>query len=267
MTSVPPIGPTLVNLDLNLMAFYDLEGALLWGQLLESGETADLAGLGVFEEGSPRTAQLISHSSIDAEISGLIQTNMGPMLISSMPILQTGEVGPIGGTLVMARFLDESRVWRLSEQTEVDFSAVSVADVEVDYRRPLVALSNREGDTVYHETTERSIFSYGLLRDVFGDPIIILEARTPKEISALGRQTVNGTLLFLSLAGIITAVVAWVMLRKVVVGPLEGLARHIVGIRQSGDLSQRLNEPRSDEIGAVASRMIIGSPNTSRSSP
>ncbi len=244
--------PTLVNLDLNLMAFYDLEGALLWGQLLESGETADLAGLGVFEEGSPRTAQLISHSSIDAEISGLIQTNMGPMLISSMPILQTGEVGPIGGTLVMARFLDESRVWRLSEQTEVDFSAVSVADVEVDYRRPLVALSNREGDTVYHETTERSIFSYGLLRDVFGDPIIILEARTPKEISALGRQTVNGTLLFLSLAGIITAVVAWVMLRKVVVGPLEGLARHIVGIRQSGDLSQRLNEPRSDEIGAVA---------------
>jgi len=244
--------PTLVNLDLNLLLFYDIAGKPLWGQLVQQGEGADLARLGIFEEGSTQTARLISHSSISSEISGLIQTNMGPMLISSMPILQTGEIGPIAGTLVMARFLDESRVWRLSEQTEVDFSAVSVADVEVDYRRPLAELSNSKGDTFYHETTDSAILSYGLMRDVFGEPIIILEARTLKGLSALGKQTVNGTLIFLCLAGVIIAVVAWVLLRRVIVGPLEDLAGHIVGIRESGDLSQRLNETRSDEIGDLA---------------
>ncbi len=245
--------PTLINLDLNLLLFYDLEGKPLWGQFVQRGEGADLATLGVFEEGSPETQRLITHPNIDSEISGLIQTDRGPMLICSMPILQTGETGPIAGTLIMARFLDEPRIWRLSEQTEVDFSAVSVADVEVDYRRPLVALSNDGGNNFYHEDTDSAILSYGLMRDVFGDPIIILEARTPKGISALGKQTVNGTLLFLSLAGVIIAVVAWVLLRRVIVGPLEALARHIIGIRESGDLSKRLNESRSDEIGELSS--------------
>ena len=244
--------PTLINLDLNLLAFYDIEGKLLWEQLVQDGEGVALGKLGVFEEGSPQTERLISHSQIDSVKSGLIQTSMGPLMICSMPILRTGGVGPIGGTLVMARFLDDSRIWRLSEQTEVDFSAVSVADVEVDYRRPLAVLGNGEGDNFYHETTDSAILSYGLMRDVFGDPLIILEARTPNEISALGRQTVNGTLLFLSLAGVIIAVVAWILLRRVIVGPLEALAGHIIGIRESGDLSQRINETRSDEIGDLA---------------
>ncbi len=244
--------PTLINLDLNLLLFYDVEGKPLWGQLVQYGEGVDLDRLGVFQESSPQMARLISHSHIDSVISGLVPTNLGPLLICSMPILKTGQVGPIAGTLIMARFLDDSRVLRLGEQTEVDFNAYLINDARVDITRPLAALSNNEGNDFYHETTDRAIFSYGLLRDVFGDPLIVLEARTPKEISALGKQTVNGTLLFLCLAGIIIAVVAWVLLRRVIVGPLEGLARHIVGIRRSGDLSQRLNETRSDEIGELA---------------
>ncbi len=244
--------PTLVNLDLNLMLFYDLEGKPVWGQLVQRGEGADLAQLGIFEQGSPQTTKLISHSSIDSVISGLIQTDMGPLLICSMPILKTGEVGPIAGTLIMARFLDDSRIWRLSEQTEVEFAAYQIDDASVDITRPLAALIDDDGSNFYHETNDEAILSYGLLRDVFGDPLIVLEAKTRKELSALGGQTVNGTLLFLSLAAVLITVVAWVLLRRVIVGPLESLAAHIVGIRQSGDLSQRLNETRLDEIGKLA---------------
>jgi signal transduction histidine kinase len=38
----------------------------------------------------------------------------------------------------------------------------------------------------------------------------------------------------------------------VIVGPLEMLAKHIVGIRESGDLSKQLKQSRSDEIGKLA---------------
>ena len=244
--------PTLVNLDLNLMLFYDLAGKLLWGQLVQDGEPADLAALGVFEEGSPQTKRLIAHSNIESVKTGLLLTNLGPLMICSMPILKTGEVGPIAGTIVMARFLDDARVSRLSEQTEVDFTPYLIADARVNTAKPLKALTNGDGNHIYHETTDSEILSYGLLKDVFGDPFIILQARTPMAISALGGQTVNGTLLLLTLAGVVTAVVAWVLLRRVIVRPIEGLAKHIIGIRRSGNLSQRLNESRSDEIGALA---------------
>jgi sensor domain CHASE-containing protein len=244
--------PTLVNLDLNLMLFYDLDGKPLWGQLVERGEGADLARLGIFAEGTRETKLLTSHTDIDSVISGLIQTRLGPMLICSMPILKTGEVGPIAGTLVMARFLDDSRVWRLSEQTEVNFAAYPIDDTNDHIARPLAALTENADGDVYHETNGNTILSYGLIRDVFGEPLVVLEAKTQREISALGGHTVNGTLLFLSLAAVVIAVVAWMLLRRVIVGPLETLANHIVSIRESGDLSQRLKQSRSDEIGDLA---------------
>ncbi len=244
--------PTLINLDVNLVLFYDLGGKLLWGQLVRDGEGADLASLGVFGEGSPLTERLIAHSTIESVTTGLLPTNLGPLMICSMPILKTGEVGPIAGTLVMARFLDDARVSRLSEQTEVDFAAYLIADARVNTAKPLEALAGGDDNRVYQQTTDTEILSYSLLSDVFADPFIILQARTPKDISALGGQTVNGTLFFLTFAGVLIAIVAWVLLRRVIVVPLERLAKHIVGIRRSGDLSQRLNESRSDEIGALA---------------
>jgi signal transduction histidine kinase len=68
----------------------------------------------------------------------------------------------------------------------------------------------------------------------------------------LGSKSVNGALLFLLVAGVVVAMVTWFLLRGIIVLPLERLARHITGIRESGDLSLRFNESRSDEIGSLA---------------
>lgn len=244
--------PTMVNLDINLLLFYDLDGKLLWEQLVRDGQGAELATLGAFEENSPVTTRLISHSTIDGVIAGLLPTNLGPLMICSMPIIKSGKVGPIAGTLVMARFLDDSRVLRLNQQTEVQFSAYLIEESTAGLERPLEVLSNDPETSIFQDNTGAEILSYGLLRDVFGDPFMILEAKTPKDISALGAHTVNGTLLFLVLAGVVIATVAWLLLRRVIVLPLEALARHIIGIRESGNLSQQLNQSRTDEIGALA---------------
>ena len=244
--------PTLINLDLNLLLFFDLDDRMLWGQLVHDGEGADLATLGAFEEGSWLTERIITHASIDSFMTGLLQTDIAPLMFCSLPILKTGGVGPIAGTIIMARFLDDARVARLSEQTKVDFSVLSLDDARLTASVPLDMLLNADDVEVYQEIKAESVLSYGALNDLNGEPFIILRASTPRNISALGKQTVNGTLLFLSLAGVIIAVVAWVLLRRVIVGPLEALARHIVGIRRSGDLSQQMNETRSDEIGELA---------------
>ena len=245
--------PTMINLDINLLAFYDLEGGLRWGQLVRDGEGAELASLGVFAEGDPLTGRLISHASIDSETAGLVRTELGPLVICSLPILKTGDVGPIAGTLVMAHFLDDRRIARLSEQTEVRFTTHRVGDVQSRAAAQFDALIAADRDQPVIEATDAEILSYSLLRDVFGNPFLILEASTPREISTRGGQTVNGTLLFLALAGLLIAIVAWVLLRRVIVLPLEALAKHIVGIRESGDLSQRMDAMRRDEIGSLAS--------------
>src|SRR5690606_8012240 len=107
-------------------------------------------------------------------------------------------------------------------------------------------------DAFTYAATERDIHAYGVLTDLFGEPLMILQADTPRQISTLGNKTVNGALLFLLAAGFVVAFVTWFLLRRIIVLPLERLASHISGIRESGDLSLRLNETRSDEIGDLA---------------
>jgi len=245
--------PTLTNLDLALLAVYDVSGTLIWGQVDGGVETTnDLSILGILDPGTRTADYLITHSDPQVHTDGLINTGLGPMLISSWPVTRSDGTGPIAGTMIMGQLLGEDRLARLRVRTEVmlDWRAIDRGvDTSATLQEPLIGESARP---VRHVSTKSEIVSSGIMLDLFNAPVLLLEVRTPRQISALGQRTVNGALLFLALAGLIVTVVAWLFLRSLIVLPLEGLARHITGIRKSGDLSQRINDERADEIGSLS---------------
>lgn len=244
--------PTLTNLDLAMLAVYDIDGNLIWGQV-EGGETPrDLSVLGILDPGTSTADYLIKHADPQGQTNGLVNTGIGPMLISSWPITRSDGTGPIAGTMIMGQSLDEDRLARLRERTEVMLDWRAIED---NAGRPAMMQAAMEGADAYavrHVSTKDEIVSSGIMLDFFSAPVLSLEVRTPRQISALGQSTVNGALSFLALAGLIVTVMAWLFLRSEIVLPLEGLARHITGIRKSGDLSQRINDNRADEIGSLS---------------
>ena len=244
--------PTLENLDLDALLIYDRDGRRLWGELMQDGALVDPAPLGVFEPGDPKSERLVRHHSLDSRTEGLLQTDLGPMMLSSRPIITSDNEGPIAGTMIMAQFLDAERMAGLRKRTEVALSW-HVLDHEMPVDPELTGEVVAAGpDGIRHAVTDHAIETYTVLEDLFGEPLLMLQVDTPRRITALGSRTVEGALLFLSVAGIVVAVVTWLLLRSVIVLPLTRLAQHIAGIRQSGDLSLRLNESRGDEIGALA---------------
>ena len=244
--------PTLTNLGLNLLAFYDADDRLLWGQVEFEGEATDIEALESLDPGTGTFDFLSNHSDPAGHISGLVGTALGPMLMSSWPVVRSNATGPIAGTLVMGQFFDDARMARLRERTEVALEwtpIMSIEEVPPSLEHPL----NRPGEvSVHQEATSRAIVSTGVLEDLFGVPILILQVNSQRSISALGTSTVNVALVFLGLAAVVVAMVTWLLLRKIIVFPLAGLSKHIVAIRESGDLSNRLNESRTDEIGQLA---------------
>jgi sensor domain CHASE-containing protein len=244
--------PTLANLDLAMMAVYDVNANLIWGQVENDGSTKGLGVLGILDPGTSTAEHLITHTDPTGQTNGLINTGLGPMLISSWPIVRSDGSGPIAGTMIMGQLLDDDRLARLRERTEVSLGwnpIEDVANIPPSLQRPL----NGPGDSsVLHHSTKNEIVSSGVLNDLFNVPLVTLLVSTPRQISALGQNTVNGALFFLAFAGVIVAFVAWLLLRSVIVLPLESLAKHITGIRKSGDLSQRLDQDRADEIGSLA---------------
>jgi sensor domain CHASE-containing protein len=244
--------PTLTNLGLALLAVYDVDAKLVWGEVDDGESASDLGVLGILDPGTKSADYLITHSDLAGHTDGLIGTGLGAMLISSWPITRSDGTGPIAGTMIMGQLLDDDRLARLRERTEVmlDWSAIdSNSDTPASLQVPL---NGADTGSVRHVSTKDAIVSSGILIDLFNEPLLSLDVRTPRQISALGQSTVNGALKFLALAGLMVAGVAGWFLRSVILQPLEGLARHITSMRKSGDLSQRLNDSRADEIGSLS---------------
>ena len=244
--------PTMVNLDVDLLVIYNARGDVLWCHLLQDGKSVDYDSLGILGSDSPETARLIHHRELGSRVEGLVQTDLGPMQLSSQPIVMSDKSGPIAGTMLMGRFFDEATREALEQRTEValNFHLLDERPLgDADLQAKILAAGPQ---AFTFAATESDIQAYSVLTDLFGKPLMILQADTPRQISALGNKTVNGALLFLLAAGVVVALVTWFLLRRIIVLPLERLASHISGIRETGDLSLRLNETRSDEIGELA---------------
>ena len=246
------VRPTLSNLDLNLLAVYDADASIVWGRVEHADAILGIESLQVLDPGTETAEYLITHTELDAHTDGLIGTALGPMLISSWPVTRSDGTGPIAGTMIMGQLLDQDRRDSLRQRTEVQLSWQTIDTDTIVEPYFAVSLNMPGSSSIRHETTTNTINSTGLLVDLFNEPLVILQVASARNISALGKSTVNGALLFLAVAGVIVAVVAGFLLRRLIVLPLEGLANHITGIRKSGDLSQRLNESRNDEIGSLA---------------
>ena len=243
---------TMLNLHLDLIVFYGIENDMRWGRLLSDGEPDDINKLGIFGVGTRSADKLLDHESLTSRLAVLVRSDLGPMLISSIPILTSSEEGPIAGTMIMGRFLNENLTAELRARTEVDFSLHPITDnnLALPLKAQQVVDEKVRGDM--HETTDSKISSYTLLRDLLDEPLLVLQADMPRQISALGHRTIRGASVMLTIIGVIVAFATWLLLRSVIVRPLESIAGHITEMRDSGDLTRNIGEDRDDEIGLVA---------------
>lgn len=242
--------PTLENLDLDFLAVFSLGGRMVWSSLIHDGEARSANELEIFNAENAAAERLIEHRSPVSGTIGVVRTAHGIAMISSLPILHSDDSGPVAGSLVMGQFLDEDRLQRLTDRTAVGVSWYAqdrIAD-------PTLAalLDGMQVGEMRVQTEKTIISSFRLLPDVRGEPLLLIQTTTPRRVSALGAQSVNVSLVFLAVAGILVTVAMWVLLQRTFLEPLEVLARHIGEIRASGDLTKRASVNTQDEIGELA---------------
>ena len=242
--------PTLENLELDLMVVFALDGTMMWSKVLVGGEEHPVSELNVLNAGNPALDKLSAHESSASRTLGIIQTGLGPAIVSSRPIVRSDNSGPVSGALIMGRFLDVARLTRMRERTGVAVDWIFAGDPDALTEAPdFAVMPIGEASTL---VSDRSIASFRMFSDINADPLLLVKTSTPRQISALGTQTVNAGLLFLGIAGILVTVIMWFLLSRVILSPLELLSIHIKRIRESGDLTHRSGLPTHGEIGMLA---------------
>lgn len=242
------------NTHKNLICILDTKHRVVWGQshdmvTLEAIDVPDLFAK-LQEESSPIT----THENIDDTRQGILLTSQGAILLASRPVITTKREGPIRGSIVMGRFLNETEISGLAARTHVslDVWTVPQADMPPEAQRILGGLS--PDDKKHFEVVDaKMLHGYTLLKDVYGKPALLLRVNLPRDVTRQGRVSAYLSTGCSIAGGILTLLAIGVVLQWRIVGPLQRMATHALRVGTQDNLKAKLNFKRTDEIGTLAS--------------
>ncbi len=254
------IPETFSNVHINLLAVLKPNGERIWGELRDDMSTEPIEVKGFWEELCRADHPLARHASLDSVVSGVVMTSKGAMLVGSRPVITSKHEGPILGSVIMGRLLDDEGVAELAKRTRVDLKFWSIPDHAVPAEH-MVAMKHLESapigtswlrDNGLPEDTVATLRGYSIIRDVFDKPALLLRAALPRTIALRGIAAANiATGVSLS-GGFALLLLTWLLVQFKIINPLTMLTTHALGIGRDGNLRARLNMKRDDEIGTLA---------------
>lgn len=236
-----------------LIAVLNASRELVWGECRDPESVEVIEAPGIWPMLTDPASPLTQHAGLDDVKSGLVLTSAGPLLISSSPIITSKRQGPIRGSIMMGRFLNQEEIGELADRAEVDLTARVLGKEPLAEAEAAVLEELRHtGSPVLHVHNAESLLAYAKVDDVFGKPGLLLRLTLPREVSAQGNiagltATWGGILGSLA---IMTA--AALLVRRRVVKPLEEIVIHARQIGEKSDFKARLNSGRDDEIGQLS---------------
>jgi PAS domain S-box-containing protein len=245
----------MVSLHLDLMMYVDSQGRTVFAKAINSDtgtKTTVPSSLAKhIYPGSP----LLDHPDMNSGIKGILSLPEGLMLIASEPILQKGGKGPVGGTLIFGRFIDEDVIEELSRTTLVGVEFQALDDpktvMPADFKQALIGLTEGSHLTV-QPLDSNSVAGYELLNDVYGKPTMMLRIETDRDIFAQGEQVIQYYVLALVVVGALCLLVITLLLDRLVLRRLARLKSEVVGIGTMSDASARLKVAGQDELSTLA---------------
>ncbi|WPD21801.1 MAG: diguanylate cyclase [Candidatus Electrothrix scaldis] len=248
---------TFTTSELNFIYFFDAEQKEVWGKMfdLDKEEFIPVPNIisEVFTEGTfaktfyeKRVGQ-----GVDWTISGIVNTKSEMILFVARPVLTSDGQGPQNGILAMGRFLDEEVIESIKEQTHVQFEITQASQQNKPGDRNFIPAQHiTQNNSV--AITEKKNLELSVSIDLVNtnkEKSLIVQVDKKAKIIEKGRSTLYTAMESIVISLIVLLLVVVLLLNQVVVKPVAKLTEHINNIRDTGDLSKRIESKRSDEIG------------------
>jgi sensor domain CHASE-containing protein/signal transduction histidine kinase/HAMP domain-containing protein len=247
---------TLSVIRVNVMLFVNESGDMVYAKSVdvetmeEEPVSEDL--LKMIEDGT-----LLTKGDND-RIRGFVLLDEGLMFISSHPILTTKQKGPSRGTLIFGRYFDP---FVLDTFKDVTCSSLLMYRVDEemppDFQAELTKFSKTSDNILVEPLSEEKVAGYLELKDISGEPALIIRADFPRELYLHGERTLNYMYFFLLFTGLLTGIGVKFALDRLFISRLVEIDDFVTKVRSEKDLSKRLSLKDSDELYRL-SREING---------
>jgi sensor domain CHASE-containing protein/signal transduction histidine kinase len=247
---------TLVELKVNVMLYVNDSGKVVYAKSVDinSGKERPVPEelLKLVEEGT-----LLTKSEND-NISTCVLLDEDPMFIACHPILTTKYQGPMKGTLIFGRYFD-SKLLDYFNQTTCSSILMYRTDQEIppEIQMKYKNFSEYPDRNIVEPISKEKIAGYFELKDVSGQPALIMRVDFPRELYLNGKKALNYMYFFLLLTGLVTGAGVKFALDSFFVSRLIEIDNFVTKVRSEKDLSKRLVLKDNDELYRL-SREING---------
>lgn len=254
----------LTALKINLLLLIDENARVVYSTAfdLENGKPAPVpASLKAY---LGKGGLLLSHDTPEHVTSGLLSLPEGPLMVASRPIVRSNGEGPMRGSVVFGRFLDESELTQLAAITHLKIvTCYSLAGpIPEDFKAALPLLS--ESNPIHVAPEGSSIIrGYSSVKDIEGSKTLHIRVdidrdiyrqglATGKDIAVRGRLILTLIVVSLLATGLIVCLVIGATMERWVLSRLGKLSGKALNIGEKHDFSLRVKETGKDEIASLA---------------
>jgi len=202
------------------------------------------------EAGSP----LLNHPSWNSEINGFILLPEGPLMVVSLPVLDNAGLGPdIYGTMIWGHWYTDTDIAELAQDTRLNLTISRYDDPNLseDFIE-FKTNSDFQNETWVHTHTEDMVEGYALIRDIVGEPAMILRLEMPRPILQQGLATFNVLLGAILVIGLILGVLILSAVDRLFLRRVQRLSNVVNHVRTTGDLKAMVDTGGRDELSNLA---------------
>jgi signal transduction histidine kinase len=247
------LGSNFVESRISFMVFVDNGGRVVYSKAFDIMRLSDMPFPSSVMETIVGDESLRFHERIDDKVAGVISSPEGLFMISSRPILTSEKKGPIMGTLICGRLLDALELEKLKEATFLSLKVHDLNGLAGDPELSDVAFRLSSGETVVVERpSSEAISGYSLLYDIFGDPVLLLEVESPRDVYMHSLMMVAYFAVTSILVGIIIAFIAIITMNRLVLSPLLRLSTEVNEIDPHAIELRNMVIPGDDELATLS---------------
>jgi diguanylate cyclase (GGDEF)-like protein/PAS domain S-box-containing protein len=246
------------SLDIDAFLFVDREGRIVY-ESLSPGLAANRAAVASLHSEVRAGGDLLRRSQALRGARGAIRAGSSAMLFAAWPVLPSNEAGPSRGTLLMGRYLDDSRVEALGAVAGVTMLQSQPEDPSLPTAlRARIAGVAATHPVVIEVRRPLNINGYLRLDDIHGRPALVLSSHEQPLSYDMAMRVLTSLIGTFLVGGLIWALLAFAIVDRASLSRIVWLRDAVSEIGESGGLASRIDlssTPRADEATSVASEV------------
>jgi diguanylate cyclase (GGDEF)-like protein len=184
-------------------------------------------------------------------LAGLILWQRTPILVAARPIRKTDGSGSSRGVAILGRYLNREAIARISERTQLDLDVYAVNDNRMPAALQAARTVLLQQPVLVRPLNEQTIAGYTLIKDIYGQPAVIVSVKMPRNIYHQGQASIRYLFLCLLVVSLVASVVVLLLLERLVFSRLSSLSSDVRSLNP-GEIAAPHAIANKDELSSLA---------------